>query len=302
MAAHAHHCQRRRKPAGITMLTQARAARPDTRFLGHVNIRMNHVRILFTVALMALATAALAQYPSKPVKIIVPFAAGGTGDIVARIVALKITEQTGKSFIVENRPGAAGRIGYEITAKSPGDGYVLAATDATYTMLPGLYGTLGWDQANDLVPVTISARAPFVIIVNPSSQIKTLAQLLEQAKANPGKVTYGSAGVGSVNHVVTEMFKREAKVDLLHVPYKGMGDAMTGLLTGSVDMLITAMPTAVPQITGGKAVPLAVTSPQRSPALPNGARVRRSRLRRLQLVRAHGSEGHAARGDLVPAQ
>src|SRR5207302_951153 len=124
------------------------------------------------------------------------------------------------------------------------------------------------------VPVTISAQAPFVIIVSPMAKIQTLGQLLAQAKANPGKITYGSAGIGSVNHIVTELFKREAKVDLLHVPYKGMGDAMTGLLTGSVDLIITAMPTAIPHIKSGKAVALAVTSAQRSPALPNVPTVR----------------------------
>src|SRR5207302_651809 len=124
------------------------------------------------------------------------------------------------------------------------------------------------------VPVTISAQAPFVIIVSPMAKIQTLGQLLAQAKANPGKITYGSAGIGSVNHIVTELFKREAKVDLLHVPYKGMGDAMTGLLTGTVDLIITAMPTAIPHIKSGKAVALAVTSAQRSPALPNVPTVR----------------------------
>jgi tripartite-type tricarboxylate transporter receptor subunit TctC len=230
---------------------------------------MKHIRILAALAVLAIATQAVAQYPARPVKIIVPFAVGGTGDIVARIVSIKITEFTGKPFVVENRTGAGGRIGYEAGAKAPGDGYTLTATDATYTMLPGLYGTLPWDQANDLVPVTISAQAPFVIIVSPMAKIQTLGQLLAQAKANPGKITYGSAGVGSVNHIVTELFKREAKVDLLHVPYKGMGDAMTGLLTGSVDLIITAMPTAIPHIKSGKAVPLAVTSAKRSTALPD---------------------------------
>ena len=237
---------------------------------------MKQVRILVALALAALATTAIAQYPSKPIKIIVPFAVGGTGDIVARMMALKIGEHTGKAFVVENKTGAGGRIGYEAAAKSPGDGYTLVATDATYTMLPGLYGSLGWDQASDLVPVTISAQSPFAVIVSPTAKIKSLPDLLEQAKANPGKISFGSAGVGSVNHIVTEMFEREAKVDLLHVPYKGMGDAMTGLLTGSVDVIITAMPTAIPHINSGRAVALAVTSAQRSPALPNVPTVRES--------------------------
>src|SRR6202790_839422 len=225
--------------------------------------------LLFALLLGASALANAAEYPSKPVKIIVPFAVGGTGDIVARIIALTMGKNTGAAFIVENRTGAGGRIGYEAGARSPGDGYTFVATDATYTMLPGLYGKLNWDQTNDLVPVTISALAPFVVIVGPSARAKTLPELLAYAKANPGKITYGSAGVGSVNHIVTELFKREAGVDITHVPYKGMGEAMTGMLTETVDLLITALPTAIPHIKSGKAVPLAVTSAKRSSALPD---------------------------------
>jgi tripartite-type tricarboxylate transporter receptor subunit TctC len=237
---------------------------------------MTVMRLMAALALGALASNALAQYPNRPVTIIVPFAVGGTGDIVARLIAQKIGAQTGKVFIVENKTGAGGRIGYEAAAKSPGDGYTLAATDATYTMLPGLYGTLGWNQATDLVPITISADAPFAVIVGPGLNVRTLPELLERAKANPGKITFGSAGVGSVNHIVTELFKREANVDLLHVPYKGMGDAMTGLLTGTVDLIITAMPTAIPHVKSGKAIALAVTSAKRSPALPDVPTVRQS--------------------------
>src|SRR3981081_4463008 len=165
--------------------------------------------LLFPLMLVARTFAVSAEYPSKPVKIIVPFAVGGTGDIVARIIGcgighkitrciigLTIGKNTGAAFIVENRTGAGGLIGYEAGAKSPGDGYTFVATDATYTMLPGLYGKLNWDQANDLVPVTISAQAPFVVIVGPDAKVKTLPELLGYAKANPGKITYGSAGIG----------------------------------------------------------------------------------------------------------
>jgi tripartite-type tricarboxylate transporter receptor subunit TctC len=219
--------------------------------------------------LVASTVAGAADYPSKPVRIIVPFAAGGTADIVARIVALKMGENTGTTFVVENRTGAGGRIGYEAGAKSPGDGYTFVATDATYTMLPGLYGKLAWDQANDLLPVTISVQAPFAVIVGPNAKTRTLPELLAYAKANPGKITYGSAGVGSVNHIVTELFKRDAGIDITHVPYKGMGDAMIGMLTGTIDLLITALPTAIPQIKNGKIFALAVTSAKRSSALPD---------------------------------
>lgn len=218
---------------------------------------------------MGIAAIALAQYPSKPVRLVVPFAAGGSGDFVARLITGKLAEQTGRAFVVENRIGAGGRIGYESAAKAPNDGYTLAATDATYTMLPGLYPVLGWDQANDLVPVTITADSPFVLVASASGKFKTLGELIKYAKAQPGKVTFGSAGVGSVNHIVTEMFKREAGLELLHVPYKGTSDAVTGMLTGSVDFVITALPTAIPQIRGGKAVGLAVTASKRSAALPD---------------------------------
>jgi tripartite-type tricarboxylate transporter receptor subunit TctC len=224
--------------------------------------------LLLALALVPSGLAVAAEYPSKPVKIIVPFAVGGTGDIVARIIALTMGKNTGAAFIVENRTGAGGRIGYEAGAKSPGDGYTFVATDATYTMLPGLYGKLNWNQANDLIPVTISAQAPFVVIVGPNTKAKSLPELLAYAKENPGKITYGSAGIGSVNHIVTELFKREAGVDITHVPYKGMGEAMTGVLSGTVDLIITALPTGIPHIKSGTAIALAVTSAKRSSALP----------------------------------
>ncbi|HYL23428.1 MAG TPA: tripartite tricarboxylate transporter substrate binding protein [Burkholderiales bacterium] len=229
---------------------------------------MTMVRVVSVLGLALFAPAAAAQYPAKPVKIIVPFAAGGVSDIVARVVAQKMTEQSGKSFIVENRTGAGGRIGYEAAAKSAGDGYTLAATDTTYTMLPALYTSLPWDPAQDLVPVTLLAPMPFVLVVSAKAKETTLGQLLAQARANPGKINYGSAGMGSVNHVVTELFQRAAKIQLTHVPYKGMGDAMTGLLSGSVDVLVTAMPTAMSNVKSGRILPLAVTSAKRASALP----------------------------------
>ncbi len=209
---------------------------------------MKRLDVTAALVLMAIATVSSAQYPAKPIRVIVPFATGGTADIAARIISQKIFEQTGKSFVVENRTGAAGRIGYDAAAKSAADGYTLVATDATYTMLPSLYGNLPWDAENDLIPVTISIQAPFVLIVGPNAKIATLGELLTQAKANPGKINYGSAGIGSANHVVTEMFKHEARVDLTHIPYKGMGEALTGMLTGSVEVVITAMPTAIGHI------------------------------------------------------
>lgn len=212
--------------------------------------------------------SAAAQYPEKPGRLISPFAPGGIADIFARTIAQRISEQTGKVFVVENRTGAGGRIGYEAGARSPSDGYTFVITDVTYTMMPALYGSLPWEHSA-LVPVTLVAHMPFAVAMNANSKTKTLSELLSQARANPGKINYGSAGVGSVNHVVTELFRQVAGVQIVHVPFRGMGDAMTGLLSGSVDMVITAMPTAMNNVKAGKVVALAVTAPRRAAALPD---------------------------------
>ena len=226
---------------------------------------------LAAAALIAATTlaAAQAQFPTKPIRIISPFAAGGGSDTITRLVAQKITADTGKPTIVENRAGAGGRIGYDAVAKSAPDGYTLAVTDTTYTMLPALSASLPWDQANDLVAVATMAQTPFVVMVSPSLQITTLRQLIDYAKQNPEKINYGSAGNGSVNHVATELFRRETGIRMTHVPYKGMGDAVAGLLSGSVQLLIHTVPGGTPFITGGKAVGLAVMATSRSAALPN---------------------------------
>lgn len=221
---------------------------------------------------------AFAEFPERPIKILVPFAAGGVADLLARVVAQKISEQSGKTVIVENKTGAGGRIGYEAGAKAPQDGYTFVATDVTYSMMPALYPVLPWNASTDLVPVALLAEMPFVIAVRESAKITTLAQLLANAKAAPGKLNYGSAGIGSVNHVVTELFRRTAEVDMVHVPYRGMGEAISGLLGGSVDVLITAVPTAMGQIKGGKIRALGVTAAMRSPALPNAPTIREARI------------------------
>lgn len=230
---------------------------------------MNFRKLCGIVALLLLATAASAQYPTKPIRVINPFAVGGGSDTVMRIVAQRVSEDTGKVVLVDNKTGAGGRIGYGMGAKSAPDGYTAVLTDTTYTMMPALYASLPWDHANDLVPVASLAQTPFVIMVTPAMRISTVKQLIEYAKQNPGKVNYSSAGLGSVNHVVTELFMREAGVEMTHVPYKGTGDAVAGMLTGSVDLLIISVPGGAPNIKNGRLIGLAVTSGHRSPALPN---------------------------------
>ena len=216
---------------------------------------------------LAFAGSAHANYPEKPIRIVVPFVAGGVSDNVARQVSQKISEQTGKVFVVENRGGAGGRIGYEAGAKAAPDGYTIVATDATYTMLPGIFAKLNWEHS-DLTPVTLIAQMPFVIAANSGGKIKSLADLVAQAKANPGKINYGSSGNGGVNHLVTELFSRSAGISMQQVPYKGMGDAVIGLMGNQVDILVTAMPTGLPHVTSGKMTALAVSSAKRALAAP----------------------------------
>ena len=210
-----------------------------------------------------------AAYPEKPIRIIVPFVAGGVSDNVARQVALKITEQTGKAFVVENRGGAGGRIGYEVGAKAAPDGYTIVSTDATFTMLPGIFGNKINFEHSDLTPITLIAQMPFVLTVNSNSNIKSLNDLVSYAKANPKKINYGSSGNGGVNHLVSELFSRSAGITMQQIPYKGMGDAVIGLLSNQVDLMVTAMPTGLPHVNSGKMRALAVSSSKRATSAPN---------------------------------
>jgi tripartite-type tricarboxylate transporter receptor subunit TctC len=225
------------------------------------------VRGLILFAFLLLAGTAEAQYGSRPTHVLVPFAAGGASDVYTRLAAQKIGEQTGKAFVVENRTGAGGRVCWEAAAKAAPDGTTAVLVDATYPMLPGLFDKLPWDVASDLVPVALIAQTPFVVVAGPNAQARTLRALIAEAKANPGKLNYGSAGVGSVTHVATALFLHSAGIDVTHVPYKGMSDAAVAVQAGQVDMMIAASPTALGAIRSGKAIALAVSSARRSPAL-----------------------------------
>ena len=215
------------------------------------------------------AAPAQAQGQARPTRIVVPFAVGGASDTYTRLVAQKVTEQTGKTIVVENRTGAGGRIAFDYVAKSAPDGATIGLIDATYAMLPGLFPVLPWDIFSDLIPVVMIAQTPFILLVRADGPFRTFDDLIAYARANPGKLNYGSAGVGSVNHIVTERFRSDAKVDITHIPYKGMSEASVALLSGSVDLIIAASPTALTQIQGGKVRPLIVTTPTRSPVLPD---------------------------------
>jgi len=223
-------------------------------------------RLLVALTLCVASLAASAQ--QRPLRVLVPFSAGGASDTYSRLAALKITEQTGRAIVVENRTGAGGRISWEAVAKSAPDGTTAGLIDATYAMLPGLFDKLPWDVTGDLVPAAMVCQTPFVITVNAQSKLKTLADLIAEARARPGKLNFGSSGIGGVNHVVSELFLHDARVSLTHIPYKGMGDAVVALQGGQIDLIITASPTALGPVTGGRARALAVSTAQRSAAFP----------------------------------
>jgi tripartite-type tricarboxylate transporter receptor subunit TctC len=213
--------------------------------------------------------ASMAQsYPDRSVKIIVPYSAGGTADFSTRQIAQKLTEQMKQSFYVENKVGASGTIATNFVAKAPPDGYTLLANDTTYAILPSLFKSLPWDHPNDLEPIAIITQTPVVLVVPEGSPFKSLSSLVAYAKVNPGKLNYGSGGAGSSTHLSAELFKYVAQIEVAHVPYKGAGEAMLAVLSGQVDFIITAAPTAIPQIEGGKIRGLATTGSKRLVTIP----------------------------------
>jgi tripartite-type tricarboxylate transporter receptor subunit TctC len=233
---------------------------------------MRLVRLLALAFAFSLAPglAAAQAWPSKPVKIVVPFAAGGATDVVARLLAQKLTEAWGQSVVVENRAGAGGNIGADVVAKSPGDGYTLLMTSGSIvTANPHIYKSMPFDAANDLVPVTNVATGPQVIVVNPNVPAKDLRELIALAKSSPGKVNFGSAGVGTQTHLAAENFLYSAGVDMTHVPYKGESAAMTDLMGGQIQVATPNLGAAIGFIKDGKLRALAVTSRERSPQLPD---------------------------------
>ncbi len=224
-------------------------------------------------AVMAFAAAlagAQDSYPAKPVRFIVPYPPGGSSDVLARVIAQKLTEALGRQVIVENRPGATGNIGHELAAKSAPDGYTLLLTTKSQLVNnPYLFKRLPFDPLNDFSMLSMIANAGHVLVVHPAVPARNVKELIALAKARPGKMSYGSAGSGSTVGVVAEVFKSVAKVDIVQVPYKGVVLAVSDVVGGQIEMVFADMVPAVPQIRGGRLRALAVTTEQRSPALPD---------------------------------
>ena len=241
-------------------------------------IHSSHPRRRFTVA--ALATAALAlsgsawaqapSFPSKPVTIVVPFSAGGTTDILARIIGQGLTTELGQPVVVDNRAGAGGNIGASLAAKAPADGHTLfMGTVGTHAINASLYKKMPFDPVKDFAPLTRVANVPNLLVANPAQPFKTVGELIAYAKANPGKVNFGSSGNGSSIHLSGELFKSLAKVDMVHVPYRGSAPAVTDLLGNQIAIMFDNMPSAIQHVRTGRLRPLAVTTAKRSPELPD---------------------------------
>jgi tripartite-type tricarboxylate transporter receptor subunit TctC len=210
-----------------------------------------------------------AGYPEKPIRLVIPFLPGGGTDILARVLQDKIEAALGASVIIDNRGGAGGTIGCTLVARAAPDGYTLLFTSASYSFAPSLYKDMQYDAIKDFKPITNMAQAPLILAVHPSLPVLSVRDLLALARKRPGEIFYGSAGVGSNVYMTTELFKYMAKINLVAVPYKGGGPAAVGLMSGEVQVLISGILSVVPHMKAGRMRGLAVTTKQRSPALPD---------------------------------
>jgi tripartite-type tricarboxylate transporter receptor subunit TctC len=211
-----------------------------------------------------------ANYPNKPIRFVVPYTAGGTTDILARIIAAKLTESWGQHVLVDNRPGAGGNIGTDLVAKADPDGYtIVMGAISTHAINPSLYKSIPYDHIRDFAPITRVGLLPNVLVVNPSLPAKTVKEFIAYGKANPGKLNFASPGTGTSLHLSGELFKDMTGIDMVHVPYKGSTPALTDLLGGQVLAMFDNLPASLPHIKGGKLRPLAVTTARRTPALPD---------------------------------
>ena len=233
---------------------------------------MNLARGVFLLALAAAwpaPCAAQSGYPSKPVRFIVPSSPGGGTDIIARAIALKLSEAFGQQVVVDNRPGAGQMIGIELAAKSPADGHTILMAASTLAINPVMFKKVAYDPVRDFAPVTQAASLPNVLVVHPSLQAASLAELLALARQRPGQVAYASAGIGTSPHMSVELLKSMTGIDLVHVPYKGTAPGVVDLLAGQVSVMAPNVLTALPYIKAGRLRALAVTSAKRSDALPD---------------------------------
>ena len=229
----------------------------------------NWVRCLSAALLIAAGAVYAQSFPSRPVRIISPYAAGSTVDIMCRIISPKLTASLGQQVIIENRAGAGGAIGMEATARSPKDGYTIMLAASGFTVIPSLNPRLTWDPVKDFSAIAQVATSPLVMVVHPNVAAKNLAELIALAKAQPGKLRYGHAGIGSSQHMAGELFSLEAGIDIVNVPYKGGKESLSDLLGDRIEMSVQGVPAVLPQIRSGAVRAIFLTGPKRSATLPD---------------------------------
>src|SRR5690554_6018542 len=231
-------------------------------------------RFVYTVAAalsaLAVTSPAHAAWPERPITIVVPFPAGGGTDTYARPLAQQLGQQLGQSVVVDNRGGAGGTLGAGVAARAAPDGYTFFMGGAHHAVAPAIYKKLAYDIQKDFTPVAMLAQPPQIIVVNPTNlPVKSLKELLDKAKANPGSINFGSAGVGSTHHLAGELFSLKTGIELTHVPYQGAGPMLSGLISGQVDMAFDGLGSSASHIRAGTIRPIAVASAQRSPSFPD---------------------------------
>jgi tripartite-type tricarboxylate transporter receptor subunit TctC len=248
------------------------------------------LRFILAGVLAAAADAAVAQdYPAKPIRFIVPFTPGGGTDIVARTVAAKLTETKKWAFAIENKPGAGGNLGIEQAVRSAPDGYTMVIGQTSNLAInPTLYRKLPYDPIKDLAPVALMVSAPIIVVTSDKRPYRSVADVVAAARAQPGQLSYGSPGNGTVAHLTAELFQRAAGIRLTHIPYKGAAQAMTDLMGGQVDLYLSSVPSAISQIKGGKMRALAVTGAKRSAELPGVPAVAESGYKGFEVTTWYG--------------
>lgn len=243
-------------------------------------------RIVLALTTSLLCSGAWAQaWPNKAIRIVVPFPPGGGTDTIARETSQRVAAATGWTFVVENRPGAGGNLGVDTAAKAPADGYtIVIGQTSNLAINPTLYAKMPYDPQKDLAPIVVLADAPLVMVSSMSTPYKTLADVVQDAKAKPGRINFASPGNGTVAHLASEMFQKSAGIKMQHVPYKGAAQALTDVISGTVDLYMASVPTLLGQIKQGKLRALAVTSPQRVDDLPNVPTVREAGFKGFEAV------------------
>jgi len=252
------------------------------------------VRSTVSALILAAASAGAQQFPSRVIRIIVPFAPGGNVDVVARAIAPSMSAGLGQQVVVDNRPGSSGILGTQIVGKSPADGYTLLAMANTFAVVPSIIANPGYDALKEFAGVSLTCLVPQVLVVNPALPVRTIKELVALAKARPGQLSYASAGVGGTGHMAAELFSRQVGIRMLHVPYKGNAQAIVDVIGGQVTMIFDQVSTSGPHIRSGKLRALGVTSLKRSPLFPEIPTIDESGVRGFEDITFNGLVAPAA--------